>query len=248
MIMSRWRASLIHLLLSLLIVGSVTAYVVYFWYPIPLLPMAKADQLLAMVGGIDLIVGPLLTLIVYKHGKKTLKMDLTVIALIQATFLAMGLYTLFESRPVYLVASGKIFNLVFANEIVAEDLAKADDKYQHFGFTNPKLVGAVMPNDIQEKTRIVMSSLGGGSDLQHMPQHYVDYSQIVPQVLQNAWSLNNAPNLSAENAVILQKSATKYGYKPEDVRFMHLGSTRGFAVILLDAQNAQPIGYVNLDF
>ena len=77
--MTRWRAGFIHLLISLLVVGSVAAYVIYFWYPIPLLPMAKADELLMMVGGIDLIVGPLLTLLVYKQGKKTLKMDLTVI-------------------------------------------------------------------------------------------------------------------------------------------------------------------------
>ena len=245
--MSRWRASFIHLMLSFLIVGSVAAYVIYFWYPIALLPMAKADQLLAMVGGIDLIVGPLLTLIVYKHGKKTLKMDLTVIALIQAAFLSMGLYTLFESRPVYLVSSGKMFNLVFASEITPENLAKANAKYQQFGFAHPTLVGAVMPNDIEERTRIVMSALGGGADLQHMPQHYVDYSQIAPQVLQNAWSLSNAPKLSLQNAAILQKAASKYGYQAEDVRFMHLGSSRGYAVILLNAKNAQPIGYVSLD-
>lgn len=245
--MSRWRASLIHLLLSFLIVGSVAAYVIYFWYPIPLLPMAKADQLLAMVGGIDLIVGPLLTLIVYKHGKKTLKMDLTVIAIIQAGFLSMGLYTLFESRPVYLVGTDNIFNLVFASEILPEDLAKADAKYQHFGFAHPRLVGAVMPDDTQEKARIIMSALGGGGDLQQMPQYYVGYTQVAPQVLKNAWSINNAPKLSANNAAILQKAATKYGYQPEDVRFTHLKSSRGFAVILLDAKNAQPIGYVNLD-
>lgn len=245
--MSRWRAGFIHLLLSLFVVGSVAAYVIYFWYPIALLPMAKADQLLMMVGGIDLIVGPLLTLIVYKQGKKTLKMDLTVIGLIQAGFLSMGLYTLFESRPVYLVATERMFNLVFASDILPEDLAKADAKYQQLSLTKPKLVGAVLPKDPKEVSRIILSALAGGSDLQHMPQYYVDYAQITNQILTNSMPITQAPKVSAEHLATLQKAAVSHGYKPEDVRFMHLGSSRGFAVILLDAKTAQPIDFVNLD-
>jgi hypothetical protein len=245
--MSRWHAGFIHLLISLLIVGSVATYVIYFWYPIPLLPMAKADVLLLMVGGIDLIVGPLLTLIVYKHGKKTLKMDLTVIVLIQTLFLGSGLYTLFASRPVYLVATEQMFNLVFVADILPDDLKKAKNKYQLFGITTPQLVGAVIPNDAKEISRIVLSALSGSSDLQHMPQHYVEYDQIKELILKNALPLINPPKVSSQNVAILQKAALNYGYKPEDVRFMHLGSTRGYAVILLDGKTAQPIGFVNLD-
>lgn len=245
--MTRWRAGFIHLLISLLVVGSVAAYVIYFWYPIPLLPMAKADELLMMVGGIDLIVGPLLTLLVYKQGKKTLKMDLTVIALIQALFLGGGLYTLFASRPVYLVATEQIFNLVFVTDILPDDLKTAKNEYQQFGVTKPKLVGAVMPKDAKEISRIVLSALGGGSDLQHMPQYYVEYSQMKEQILKNALPLINPPKVSSKNIAILKKAALSYGYQPEDVRFMNLGSSRGFAVILIDAKTAEPIGFVNLD-
>jgi hypothetical protein len=245
--MSRWRAGFTHLLLSLFVVGSVAAYVIYFWYPLALLPMAKADELLMMVGGIDLIVGPLLTLIVYKHGKKTLKFDLTVIALIQSVFLGMGLYTLFQSRPVYLVATDHMFNMVFANEILKDDLNKAQSKYQTLSISKPKLVGAVLPSDLKERNRITLSALGGGADLQHMPQHYVDYAQVSSQVLKNAMPIINPPKVSAQNAATLQQAAIDYGYTPNDVRFMHLGSARGYAVVLIDAKTAQPIGFVNLD-
>lgn len=246
--MSRWYAGFIHLLISLLIVGSVATYVIYFWYPIPLLPMAKADELLLMVGGIDLIVGPLLTLIVYKHGKKTLKMDLAVIGLIQAFFLVAGLYTLFLSRPVYMVATERMFHMVFVPDIIAQDMDKASSQYQDLGFTKPKLVAAIMPNDNKEMYRITESALSGGSDLQHMPQYYADYQQITAKVLQNSKSIINPPNVSSENIAILQKAAKDYGYKPEDVRFMHLGSSRGYAMMLIDGKTGQPIGPVNLDF
>lgn len=246
--MSRWYAGFIHLLISLLIVGSVAAYVIYFWYPIPLLPMAKADELLMMVGGIDLIVGPLLTLIVYKQGKKTLKMDLTVISFIQIGFLSLGLYTLFESRPVYIVATDKIFNLVFANEILDEDRFKASPQYQTLTMTSPRLVGAIMPHDNQEAARIVLSALSGGSDLQHMPQYYVDYQQLTPKILVNALPLVANQQISAHQIEILGHIAKKYGYERDAVRFMHLRSSRGFATMLIDAKTGLPITPVNLDF
>lgn len=153
--MTRWKASFIHLILSLLVIGTVAAYIIYFWYPLPLMHMSKADKLLLMVGGIDLIVGPLLTLLVYKQGKKTLRMDLTVIAVIQAAFLSLGLYTLYQSRPVFLVATPTRLDMVFANEIDTTRLSKAKiERFKTLSLTKPLLVGAKMPTTIEEKNNI----------------------------------------------------------------------------------------------
>ena len=245
--MSRWKASFIHLLISLLIVSTVAAYIIYFWYPLPLMHMSKADKLLAMVAGIDLIIGPLLTLLVYKQGKKTLKMDLTVIAALQAIFLSMGLYTMYESRPVFLVASSKMFDLVFATDITPERLAKAPNSFKTLTIARPTLVGVKMPTEFVEKMNIISSALAGNGDLQTMPQYYVDYQQMVPEILTNALPLIKSKTLSANALVILIKAAEDYGYKPEDVLYMHLGSSRGSAVMLVGAKTGEVIGPVNLD-
>ncbi|PTQ89991.1 TfpX/TfpZ family type IV pilin accessory protein [Agitococcus lubricus] len=244
--MNRWQASLIHLIISFLILSTIAIYVIYFWYPIPLLPMANADKLLMLVAGIDLILGPLLTLIVFKQGKPSLKMDLTVIAIVQASFLGFGLHTLYESRPVYLVASGKMFHMVFANEILAEDLAKAVPEYQNLSFTHPRLVGAVLPSDKQERSQLMMSALFAGHDVQQSPQYYVSYDKVVPDILKNSMMINSAP-LSAPKLAALKQAVQDYGYVPEQVRIMNLGSARGFATILLDAKTAKVIGYANVD-
>ncbi len=245
--MTRWQASFIHLLISLVIVCTVAAYIIYFWYPLPLMNMAKADKLLMMMAGIDLIVGPLLTLIVYKHGKASLKMDLTVIAVIQAAFLSIGLYTMFESRPVFLVASSKMFDLVFATDITPERLEKAQSSFKSLTIAKPALVGAKMPTDNIEKMKIISSALAGQGDLQTMPQYYVDYQELIPEILVNALPLTESKELSANALSILIKAAEGYGYRPENVRYMNLGSSRGFAVMLIDAKTAQVIGPVNLD-
>ena len=246
--MTRWKASFIHLLISFFVVGTVAAYIIYFWYPLPLMHMAKADQLLMMVGGIDLIVGPLLTLLVYKHGKKTLRMDLTVIAVIQAVFLSMGLYTMFQSRPVFLVATSKRFDMVFANEIDPTRLSQAKiEKFKTLSFTKPLLVGAKFPTNIEEKTNIIMSALSGAGDIQTMPEYFVEYQELVPELLANSAPLQLSQTVSEQALAVLQEAAKHYGYQPDGVRYMHLGSVRGYAVMLIDAKTGRVVGPVNLD-
>ncbi|HEV8692756.1 MAG TPA: hypothetical protein VGQ93_01000, partial [Lysobacter sp.] len=97
--MTRWKASAIHLYLSILVLCTIAAILVWRWYPPGLFHMAQADKLLMLIGGVDVVLGPLLTLIVYKQGKKSLKFDLTVIALMQVGALAFGLHTAWQSRP-----------------------------------------------------------------------------------------------------------------------------------------------------
>ena len=52
-----------------------------------------------MLLAIDVIVGPLLSLLVYKEGKKTLKMDLSIIVLVQILAMSYGVYVIAQSRP-----------------------------------------------------------------------------------------------------------------------------------------------------
>jgi len=46
---------------------------------------------------------------------------------------------------------------------------------------------------------------------------------------------------------VMQEAAKNYGYQPNELRYMHLGSARGYAIMLLDAKTGQIVGPVNLD-
>jgi hypothetical protein len=246
--MTRWKASFIHLLISLAIVGSVAAYIIYFWYPPALMHMAKADRLLMLIGGVDLVVGPLLTLIVYKVGKRHLKFDLATIGLIQLVFLSYGLYTIWNSRPVFLVAVPDRFELVFANEITAKRLAEAKiERFKHFGFMHPQLVGAPLPSDPKEHAAVMFSALSNLGDIQTMPRYFVEYSQVKKNLLKSAKSLNMTKELNATNSKALQQAALSYGYKADKLRYLTLASSRGFAVILVKANTGEIVGPVNVD-
>ena len=68
-----------HLAISVIIALLVVGLVFFVWYPSPLATAVGVTHIFLMMLAIDVIVGPLLGLLVYKEGKKTLKFDLGVI-------------------------------------------------------------------------------------------------------------------------------------------------------------------------
>lgn len=246
--MSRWKASFIHLLISLVIVGSVAACIIYFWYPPALMHMAKADRLLMLIGGVDLVVGPLLTLIIYKADKPKLKLDLAVIGIIQFVFLGYGLHTIWNSRPVFLVAVPDRFELVFANEITPKRLEAAKiERFRTLSFGKPKVAAAIMPKGFKEQEYIMNSAISGEGDIQTMPEYFVDYSQVSNALLKKAKPLREDKTLTAKNADALNKAAQSYGYQADQLGYLHLASSRGFASILVNIKTAEIVGPANVD-
>jgi hypothetical protein len=64
----------------------------YIWYPKPFFGISNTIEPLKLLILVDVIIGPLLTFIVYKKNKSTLVMDLSIIALLQigAFFYGIG--------------------------------------------------------------------------------------------------------------------------------------------------------------
>ncbi|HEV7490359.1 MAG TPA: hypothetical protein VGO25_06105, partial [Rhodanobacteraceae bacterium] len=80
--MTRWKASAVHLSISICVGLGAVALIFGVWYPPPYSHAVGADQLVVLLLGVDVVLGPLLTLVVFKSGKKSLRFDLSVIALL----------------------------------------------------------------------------------------------------------------------------------------------------------------------
>lgn len=239
--MTRWKASAIHLGLSILVLGTIAALLVWRWYPPGLFHMAKADKLLTLVGVVDIVVGPLLTLIVYKQGKKTLRFDLTVIALLQVAAMAFGLYTMWQSRPVYLVASERYFDLVFANEIDPADLASAPPEYRELPLLGPLTVGIVVPTDPEERQKALDLALAG-KDMQLVPANYRPYPHVAATVLASAQPINLVMRkLSPADRPQVERAIDATGRPAQDFVLVPTHSSRGSASMLLDSRSGRVI-------
>lgn len=96
---SRWKAFAIHLAISVVIFFLLSAVIYFLWYPEFLFETEGGWQGIRLIAGVDLVIGPLLTLIVYNKAKKSIRFDLSVIAGLQVLCIIGGMATVAYSRP-----------------------------------------------------------------------------------------------------------------------------------------------------
>ena len=173
--MGRYQASLVHLLISALIVGGVVGIVYWFWYPEPTFSIVGVLPIILMLIGVDLVLGPLLTMIVYKHGKPGLKFDLSVIALVQIAALIYGAHTLYQEKPHYLVFAVDRLEFVALTHIDPLILRFEESQTKHFaGLVQ---VFARRPEDPEEYQRYLDSVIFEGQpDLERRPEFWEPWS------------------------------------------------------------------------
>ncbi|WP_101926200.1 type IV pilin accessory protein [Luteimonas rhizosphaerae] len=224
--MTRWKAAATHLLLSIVVIGGIAITAFLLWYPYALHRVAGLDRVLLVMLAIDLTAGPLLTLIVYREGKPSLRFDLAVIALCQIAFLGYGLHTLWQGRPVFLVGTPEVFTLVFANEISDADLARASrPEWRRLSWTGPQLVGTRMPDDPAERSAVIEAFMAGGAGIERTPGYYRPYPEIAPALLKNS-----TPAADSVSDADIRAA----GDERQDLRQVPILSRRGEGAMLLD--------------
>lgn len=244
--MTRWKASAIHFAISFVVLGLIVAVVVWRWYPPQLFAMAKAGELLSILAGVDLVLGPLLTLLVYKQGKKSLKFDLSVIALLQIAAMVFGLLTVWQSRPAYLVATSDRFRLVFANEIDPASAAQASARYHSAPALGPETVSAPLPGDPKRRLEMMLQAMAG-QEIHRQPAHYASYPPNDPAFLTKAVPEAQALELTSPADREAWSNTFRRHTGAGTLGIMPLQSSRGSATVLLDTDNGRIIGYSQLD-
>lgn len=228
---TRWTAAAAHLALSILLIGTIALVAFQQLFPAGLHHAAKLDKLLGIMLGVDIVAGPLLTLILYRVGKRGLKFDLAVIAILQLAFLAYGLSTLWRSRPLFLVGSQQAFALIFANEVPADAVSQAKTKpWPRFHGSGPWLVGVDLSSDVA-KDEFLFAYLGGDVGPLRDPELFVPYSKLRSQISRDARALTD--------------DVPTKGLDRTSAKSMALMSARSrTAVILLDARTGIPFQVV----
>ena len=226
--MSRWRAAGIHLGLSALIATVLVLAMYALWYPPPYFDLMGGAMLVLLIVGCDVVIGPLITLIIFRSGKKGLKLDLSVIALLQAIALSYGMSMMFEARPVFTVFVVDRFEVVAANEIKPADLAKGHSpEFASFALTGPRIVGAELPTDPQERNKLLFGEFG--ADAKSLPRFYVPYDKVAREAAQHAKPIAQLQDKNvalrdkiSSDITKLAKPVDKLGYLPLAGRFIDM--------------------------
>jgi hypothetical protein len=212
--------------------------ILFVWYPPPLLEAVGGTEILLTLLVADVILGPLLTFIVFKAGKKSLRFDLTVIGIVQVCALIFGLFSLLYARPVYIAALGHRFDLVQANQVDQSDLVVAGQSLPLFG---PKWVGVTKAIDAKEKERLLFSALAG-MDYGHFPQYHRPIESMKDVVLGSAQAIAELKKQNAGHEQEIDAWITSRGFSSDNVKYQGLKASRKDFTVMLDASTAEVIG------
>lgn len=235
-----------HLALSALIGAVVAAVTLLVWYPGAIGQMAGGRKLFLLILGVDVTLGPLLTLIVFNNRKPRAELvrDLAVIAALQLGALGYGLYTLYVARPVAVAYEPGRFRVVSANDVLLEELPKARPEYRSLPLTGPWLLGtrAAAPGD--EKFDSISKAMGG-YDMGQRPLFWQPYEESKAEVLKESKPATQLAQRHAARAAELKAALAESNLDLQTARYLPI-VTREDWVVLLDPKG-DVAGYAPFD-
>ncbi len=243
---SKLQAFLIHLTGSALVVGTLCAVIFFVWYPAPYFAAKGASGVLLVLIGVDLILGPTLTLILFRPRKRGLVFDLSVILTIQLAALVYGTTALYQERPYYLVFA------VDRLEILAyKDVDSTMIEYEELRrkpFIGPILAVASLPEGQDEFQRLLEETVFEGKpDIERRPEFWSPYANRSDDVIARARSLAELLERYPETRTEISKLTESLDAEIDDLAYIPLvGRETSFAFVI-DAETATPIDIIDVD-
>lgn len=244
----RFKASGIHLGLSLAVAILAATLVFGLWYPYPYREISGGRELFILITVVDVILGPLVTFAVFNRlkAKTELRRDLAIVGLIQLAALLYGLNTVFIARPVHLVFEYNRFNVVHAVDIPEEVLTQGPKDIEPLPLWGPTLLSLRPFKDNNEQTDATLADMGG-LPLSAQTKLWQPYEQASAQVLQQARPLSHLLGRFPQQADLIQQAVKATGQTAESLAYLQMVGRKTFWTVLVDAKTARVLAFIPLD-
>ena len=243
---SKRRAFLMHLAMSATIVGAVCAVIFFIWYPAPYFGIKGAWNVLRILIGVDLILGPLLTLILFRPGKRGLALDMAMIAMIQLSALLYGSAVIFQERPYFAVFAVDRFEILAKRDVDATALAATE--FADKPLVGPVLVIATIPSDPAEFQRLLEETVFEGKpDIDRRPAHWSAFADSIDAVLSRAAPLSTLLAQQPGAAEEIARISRDLELNPDDIDYVPvIGGDRALTLVI-DSETALPLAVLDFD-
>lgn len=241
----KFRALLLHFLITAAVAAVAAAVIFFVWFPDPFQAMMGGTQLFLLISVCDLVLGPLISLVIYnsRKSRRELITDYSIVGAVQLAAFVYGVLAIADARPVYVAFVGDRFEVVLASDLTDEELQAGKDPYRTRPKWGPELIATQSPTDIEARNELLFSSLQG-KDIQMMPRYYVPYEAASEQIKGRAKPLDALYKHHPEARQLV--AAAKLGVPESDLRWLPIRA-RSFWTVLLDANGGPPLAYLPLD-
>ena len=230
-----------HLSASILIALCLSVIVFFYWYPWPLAKAVGVTHLFCMLLIIDLIIGPLFGLLVYKQGKKTLKFDLATVIVLQIAALGYGFYTIGQGRPAWIVYNSLSFVVVKNSDIEPKYLQKAETKFQQPSWLHPNIVAIQSIYTSQQKQIFDSPDQEHNNAINRHPAYYTDFANAKIRLQMNSSPVSALEQYNDKQMVF--DTLRKY---PKADAWMGLSAPVQDMVVLINKEKGEVVKIVDL--
>ncbi len=243
--LSRFQAFAIHLLLSSAILGSFLTFVFLVWYPQPFFVVEGLSDIIWVLVGVDVVLGPALTLVVFKTGKPGLKRDLSIIAAIQIIGFIYGAQTFYSERPAFAVFyDSDYFEVIPASTM--KDTSKLDLGLNHSKFGGPSIVIIDAPTEFDDLQIILEDMKKGGPAIHLRPEYYRPLKGHINKKFKLSRDLDKLQKIP-ENAAVISQFKAEYGDRIKDFAYFRITGSFTSRLLVIDRKSEMVVDSIGID-
>jgi hypothetical protein len=227
----RFKAFGLHLLASSVALSTILGTLYFGWYRWPGWYLTDVAFVVVVMVGVDIVLGPTLTLVIARSDKprRVLTRDIAVIVAVQLCALVYGTVSLWGGRPLYYAFSENLLQLVQAYDIDTKETALSLQQNPGFAphwYSLPRWIWAPLPQDAQERTKIITSTLVGGDDVISMPRYFKPWEQGLPALRTQLKRLDDIARFTPNEKKMLKERMRAAGLAADQPDTMPLTGRR----------------------
>ena len=244
--MTRFRAFAVHLIASAGIILALLCLMHWVWYPAPYFEINGGWHVWRILAGVDVVLGPLLTLIIFKPGKPSLKFDLSCIVLMQLAALMYGGTIIYQQRPEFVVFGVDRFTTVSAVEVEFDKLNYPE--LQRVAGIGPLLAQALPPADPKLRQELMFATvLEGQKDLEYRAEWYEPYRPDLTQLRSRSIDLEKIAALDGDAKAAVAAFAAQHGGTLENYLYLPLRGKNKDIIVALSSTDGMPAGFISIN-
>jgi hypothetical protein len=242
---TKLKAAGVHLTMSLIVFVYLTYQIYYNWYPQPYFAIDGGWQGMRLIAGVDLVLGPLITFLIFDLRKKRREIlfDLATILVIQFAALAYGVHTTYTQRPVAAIVIADLM-VTATMEQYGGKLGSVRD-LQRYSKEKPPIIFADFPRTMEgiEESQRIKSEEGvqEHAQMEHyrtQPDLKIELARSQARLMGLLDILNGRPEFESW----LQEN----GKQADEVYLEYLTARDGNAWLAFD-RDANLLGYFYVD-